>query len=201
MSKLWFGWRKQPVKINMNQNLTQNNKILIRNYYSERIALIKKVVEEVNGIMEEYRERQVRSLKDLEGILVKKSLRHTDFGDMIQELVEMQGSREEEVREILRKFLEETEQISSRLENLLKEPDVKKFKKFIAQVRTQQRKKKIEIGKMIEQRLDDTKCNMQALLEEFKNERIALNLEWEQLKEQKERLAPINLLTDPIPTA
>lgn len=167
----------------------------IRLYYSERIALIKKVVEEVNGIMKEYGNKQEVSLKDLEGMLSRKSLRHTDFENMIQGLIEIQSHREEEVREILREFLGETEQIASRLVKLLKVPDVKKFKKFIVDVQAQQKKKKFEIGKMIELRLNDTQYNMRALLEEFKNERVTLNLEWEKLKEEKERLGHVSLLT------
>ena len=39
---------------------------------------------------------------------------------MINDLIEMQSSREEEVRKILREFMKETEQIASKLENLLK---------------------------------------------------------------------------------
>ena len=46
---------------------------------------------------------------------------------------------------------------------------------------------------MIEQQLDDTQCNMQAFLEEFKNERVTLNLEWEKLKEEKERLGNVSI--------
>jgi len=178
----------------MNQSLTQDQKMLLQTHYNERVALIKKVVEEVNGIVEEYRNTREKTVKNLEDILAKKSLRHTDFANMISDLVEMQSDREEEIREMLREFMKTTEQIASRLEDLLKEPDVKKFKRFIAKVREQQKKKKIEIGKMIGQRLDDTECNMQAFLEEFKNERVALNLEWEKLKEEKERLGHISLL-------
>lgn len=181
-------------------NPTQNKALPIQYYYSEHVALLKKVVEEVNGIIEEYRYTQEGSLKGLEDILGKKSLRHTDFENMIHELVEMQSNREEEIRKMLREFLKETEQIALKLENLLKAPDVKKFKKFIVEVKARQRKKKIEIGEMIEQRFDDTECNMQAFLNEFKNERIALNMEWEKLKEEKERLGHISLLLNNTPT-
>lgn len=163
-------------------------------YCSERATLLKQVVKEVNGIVEEYRCTQEGLLKGLEAILGKKSLRHTDFEKMIHELVELQSNRAEEVRKMLREFLKETEQIALKLENFLKAPDVKKFKKFIAEVRERQRKKKIEIGEMIEQRFDDTECNLQAFLNEFKNERIALNMEWEKLKEGKERLGHIEFI-------
>lgn len=178
----------------MNQSLTQDQKMLLQTHYSERVVLIKKVVEEVNGIVEEYRNTRERTVKGLKDVLAKKSLRHADFANMISDLVEMQSDREEEIRETLREFMKTTEQIALRLEDLLKEPDVKKFKRFINKVRVQQRKRKIEIGKMIEQRFGDTECNLQALLEEFKNERVALNLEWENLREGKERLGPVNLL-------
>ena len=151
-------------------------------------------MEGVNEIMEEYRDRWKGPIKDLGNILAKKSLRHADFVNMINDLIEMQGSREEEVRKILREFMKETEQIALKLENLLRAPDAKGFKRFIDKLREHQRKKKFEIGKMIEQQLDDTQCNMQAFLEEFKNERVALNLEWEKLKERKERLGNVNLL-------
>lgn len=176
----------------MVQNLTQNLNILAKDFFDKRMVLIRKVVEEVNGIMEEYRDRWRGTTKGLGNILAKKSLRHSDFTDMINDLIEMQSGREDEVRKILREFMKETEQIASRLESLLKEPDAKGFKRFIDKLRAQQRKKKFEIGKMIEQQLDDTKCNMQAFLEEFKNERVALNLEWEKLKEEKERFGHVN---------
>ncbi len=172
----------------MVQNLTQNQDILAKDFFDNRMALIRKVVEEVSGIMEEYREGWKGTIKDLGNILAKKSIRHSDFADMINDLMEMQSGREDEVRKILREFMKETEQIASKLENLLKEPDAKRFKGFIDKLRAQQRKKKFEIGKMIEQQLGDTQCNMQAFLEEFKNERVALNLEWEKLKEEKGRV-------------
>lgn len=183
----------------MVQSLTQNSDTLTKNYFDGRMILIRKVVEEVDGIMEEYRDTRESAIKDLENILAKKSLRHTDFADMINDLMEMQSNREEEVRKILRAFMKETEQIASKLENLLKKPDVQEFKRFIAKVREEQRRKKIEIGKMIEQQLDDTQHNMQAFLEEFKNERVTLNLEWEKLQEEKERLGHIGLSANSIP--
>lgn len=194
MSKLRKA-EKTAYKTNMVQSLAQNQGTLMQCYFNERMALIKKVVEEVNEIMEEHQDRWKGMIKELGNNLAKKSLRHTDFANMINDLIEMQFNKEEEVRKILREFMKETEQITSKLENLLKGQDVKEFKRFIAKVQAQQRKKKIEIGKMIEQRLDDTQCNMQAFLEEFKNERVALNLEWEKLREGKERLGHINLLS------
>ena len=180
----------------MVQNLTQNQDILAKDFFDKRMVFIKKVVEEVSEIMEGYRDGWKGKMKDLGDNLAKKSLRHADFADMINDLIEMQSSREEEVRKILREFMKETEQIASKLENFLKEPDAKGFKRFIDKLRAQQRKKKFEIGKMIEQQLDDTQCNMQAFLEEFKNERVTLNLEWEKLKEEKERLGNVSLLVD-----
>jgi len=178
----------------MVQSLIQNQNMLAKDFFDKRMALIRKVVEGVSEIMEEYRDRWKGPIKDLGNILAKKSLRHTDFVNMINDLIEMQSNREEEVRKILREFMKETEQIASKLENLLKEPDAKGFKRFIDKLREQQRKKKFEIGKMIEQQLDDTQCNMQAFLEEFKNERVTLNLEWEKLKEEKERFGNVSLL-------
>ncbi len=179
----------------MVQSLVKNQDMLItQDFLDKRIALIRKVVEETNEMMEEYRDGWKEKIKDLGDNLAKKSLRHTDFENMINDLMEMQSAREEEVRKILREFIRETEEIALKLKNLLKEPDAKKFKKFIDKLRVQQRKKKFEIGKMIEQQLDDTQCNMQAFLEEFKNERITLNFEWEKLKEEKERLGNISLL-------
>lgn len=178
----------------MVQYLARNHDVLPKDFFDNRLVLIRKIVEEVNEIMEEYRDGWKGMTKDLGANLAKKSLRHTDFANMINDLMEIQGSREEEVRKILRELMKETEQIAAKLENLLKEPDVNGFKRFIDKLRTQQRKKKFEIGKMIEQQLDNTQSNMQAFLEEFKNERIALNLEWEKLKEEKDRLRHVSLL-------
>lgn len=166
------------------QNLLQN----IITGYGQRTALLKKVSEEVNKMVQDYHSRRNALMEDLEEILAKKSLRHTDFATMMQHLLEMQLQKEEEIRKILREFISESERVVVKLKDISKNPDVKKFKKFINKVQVKQKEKKTEIGKLIGQQLENMGGNVQAFLEEFKKERIELNLEWEKLREEKERL-------------
>lgn len=156
--------------------------------YGQRLTLIRRVVEEVNEILGMHHSKRDSVIKELKLCLAQKSLRYADFAKMVQKLLEVQCKREEEVRRNLQEFLKENMEVSLKLQNLLVNPDIKKFRRFVTSIQQRQQKREIKQGKIVEKAYFDVQSNMETLLEEFKRERISLNMEWQRIEEEKERL-------------
>lgn len=157
--------------------------------YQGYLALIGKVVEEVNETVEEQRCERERALESLEDLLAQKSLRRSDFAKMAQKLLEIQLQREEEVRKILREFMRETSHIASCLSALVEHPDPRKLKRLMSKVEHAHRERVRGQEKVVECLLETLLSRMQKGMEEFRSERVSLNQEWIHVQEERARLA------------
>ncbi|MDP3013129.1 MAG: hypothetical protein Q8M92_02720, partial [Candidatus Subteraquimicrobiales bacterium] len=136
----------------------------------------KKRENEAAGVLERFQREEEEMIAELRKIITSgERTRLEEFKTMKESILARQKEREERVREVLRNFHLEQEELGAGLRRLLSKNEsvrIKDFKAMVKAVRVQQRERESEVGKM---------------LEDFRRAREEVSAEWQNLAGSMER--------------
>ena len=141
-----------------------------------------KIVEDTHKMLEDFRQRREKMSEELRETLAKNEcLRKTDFNRMMGEILAAQLSREENVKRMLIGFREEEEGVAAKLRKLLEKGEevrIKDFKKMIAKIKNEQKKREETTSQGVGEQLERMQNEVYGMLTMFKEERDKMASEW-----------------------
>lgn len=153
--------------------------------YAARLELVRRMVQDTQRILMEFRERRERMSDALRGQLAKsESLRNADFNRMMDEVLAVHRKREENVQAMLEAFREEEEAITGNVGHLLEKGEavrIKDFKRMLVRVRKEQQEREQQTSTYISEQVAKMQEEVGKMLETFKQERARMGVEGGQL--------------------
>lgn len=153
--------------------------------YEARVGVIKEIVKDTQGMLEDFRKRREQMSKALRQALAKSEhLRKTDFSKMMGEILAVQLKREENVKQMLADFRKEEEGVASRLRKLLgkgEEVRIRDFKRMLAKIKEEQREREKATSLGVGEQLERMQSEVQVMLAKFSQERKKMASEWKEV--------------------
>lgn len=150
--------------------------------YEARIKIIQAIADDTRGLLEEFRNKRERMSQELKGALSQhESLRKKDFDRMMEDILIVQKTREENVKQMLADFQEEEMKVVEGLREMLKRGEKLRlgdFKKSLAKIKEAQEIRQKETPSLINKELSRMRSEVQEMLENFKKEREKVASEW-----------------------
>jgi len=121
--------------------------------YESRIANVAMIIDNTHKIIDNFRNIRDDMSNHLKERLAKEeSLRKKDFDNMIKNVLLMQDTREEEVRDLLKTFLEEQKEMAEIIKKQLSDGNkvrLEDFKSLLDSIRTRQTQRGNEVNIML----------------------------------------------------
>ena len=126
----------------MNHNEVKNLIENIITSYNVRLKLVENIITNTRKTLEEFKTKREEMSRKLRDSLAKSAnLRKKDFNKMMEEILQVQTKREENINKMLADFHKEEEQVVAKLKNLLQKGEeirIKDFKKMLIKIKNSQ---------------------------------------------------------------
>ena len=123
--------------------------------YESRIANVAMIIDNTHKIIENFKENRNEMNNHLKERLAKEEfLRKKDFDNMMRNVLLMQDRREEEVRDLLKTFLEEQKEMAEIIKKQLANGNkvrIEDFKNLLDSIRTRQTQRGNEVNIMLKE--------------------------------------------------
>ncbi|MDP8299119.1 MAG: hypothetical protein P9L88_04375 [Candidatus Tantalella remota] len=121
--------------------------------YQARISEVVAIVDDTHQILDDLKDNRDQMVDTLKETLAREgSLRRKDFDNMIHGISSRQDEREKEVRALLKTFFEEQKEIAEIVKKNLNEDEqvrIDKFKKMLENIQAKQRSREEEVKKAL----------------------------------------------------
>ncbi|NQV17254.1 MAG: hypothetical protein HQ534_01745 [Armatimonadetes bacterium] len=121
--------------------------------YESRVANVAMIIDNTHKIIEDFKNIRNDMSDHLKERLAKEGfLRKKDFDNMLKNVLLMQDTREEEVRDLLKTFLEEQKEMAEIIKKQLADGNKVRFEDFqniLASIRTRQKQRGNEVNIML----------------------------------------------------
>lgn len=121
--------------------------------YDTRILAVAMMIEATHQMIEAFKSERVKMSEQLkEKLATGESLRRKDFDAMMQGILSRQEEREEEVRRLLKGFVEEHQKMASELKGLLADAEskIEDFRAVMRELQTRQMERSLEVRTALE---------------------------------------------------
>lgn len=147
--------------------------------YESRINTVGAIVEDTHHILEEFKNDRTQMSTELKNTLAKEeSLRRKDFDNMMKDVLSRQDEREEEVRGLLKTFLDEQKELAETIKRSMSNGEkmrVDDFRKMIGDIQARQKKREEEVKLMLTEFQNEYK-EMAESLRSLLNKREAIRI-------------------------
>lgn len=152
--------------------------------YEARLTFVKRIVGDTRKMLDEFRQRREKMSTELRELLAKsESLRKKDFDQMMQEILAVQGQREENVKVMLDEFRQEEETVAENLRRLVQKGEgvkIKDLKRMLVKIKEEQQVREKSTSTYVGEQMAKMQQEVAMMLEEFKKEKEKMAAEWGQ---------------------
>ena len=123
--------------------------------YQSRISTVATIIDNTHQLLEDFKTKRNEMSNQLKETLAKEeSLRKKDFDNMMGEILSHQDKREKQVKELLKTFFEEQEEIAESIKKNLSEGQkvrIIDFKKSLKDIQVRQKAREEEVSIMLKE--------------------------------------------------